>query len=200
MLIPIRSFLVRAASHGSSGQPWYHWPQDDTGNCLGNSSHLTEAARHLLELVEDLLNLGQLEAGAAEVRLATTEIAPVIADAVSILEPLALDRHVEVRPELGDGLAASADRRCLRQALLNLIGNAIKFNRTGGSVDIAIASSGDHVLIDVRDTGPGVPDLADELLYRPFERLGHQQTEVPGTGLGLTISKQSSRRWTASCE
>jgi PAS domain S-box-containing protein len=153
-------------------------------------AHLTEAARHLLELVEDLLNLAQLEAGGAEVRLSATEIAPVIADAIAILEPLALDRHVEVRTELGDGLVARADRRWLRQALLNLIGNAIKFNRTGGSVDIAVESSGDHVLIDVRDTGPGVPDLADELLYRPFERLGRQQTEVPGTGLGLTISKQ----------
>ncbi|MGH2909933.1 MAG: sensor histidine kinase, partial [Solirubrobacteraceae bacterium] len=114
----------------------------------------------------------------------------VIADAVSILEPLALDRHVEVRTELGDGLAARAGRCWLRQALLNLIGNTIKFNRTGGSIDIATASSGDHVLIDVRDTGRSVPDLAAELLYRPFERLGHQQTEVPGTGLGLTISKQ----------
>lgn len=84
---------------------------------------------------------------------------------------------------------ALADRRRLRQALINLIGNAIKFNRPGGSVATELAVAGDRVQLRIDDTGSGLPRSRDGL-FEPFHRLGAERSVVPRTGLGLTISKQ----------
>lgn len=151
-------------------------------------THLTEAAQHLLGLVEDLLDLARLDAGAVEVNLVRTDARAVLAEAAAVLEPLAAENDIVIRAAPGaDAVAVEADPRRLRQALVNLIANAVKFNRAGGSVDLAIQAQRDAVWICVDDTGRGLPAQRDGL-FTAFDRLGTD--DVPGSGLGLTISKQ----------
>ena len=154
-------------------------------------AHLTEAAQHMLGLVEDLLDLAKLDTGVVEPRRAALDVRTVLAEAVAVLEPLADEHRVRVAPAPEDPTpaVALADRRRLRQALINLIGNAIKFNRPGGSVATELAVVGDRIQLCIHDTGPGLPRSRDGL-FEPFHRLGAERSGVPGTGLGLTISKQ----------
>jgi two-component system cell cycle sensor histidine kinase PleC len=145
----------------------------------GAVEHITDAARHILGLVEDLLDLAKLDAGVAALQLKAVELGPLLGEVSAMLSPLAEERGVEVSVS-GCG-AVWADERRLRQALLNLVGNAIKFSPAGARV--SIAAEGDRIV--VRDQGPGIADA--ERAFAPFERLGAEQ---PGTGLGLTLSRQ----------
>lgn len=151
-------------------------------------AHLTDGAQHLLGLVEDLLELARLDAGAVEIRRVRTDARVVLSEAAAVLEPLAADHQVTIHAAPGTGVVAvQADPQRLRQALVNLIGNAVKFNRSGGTVDLALEPGDDTVCVLVEDTGCGLP-AERHGLFTAFDRLG--RNDIPGSGLGLTISKQ----------
>ena len=145
--------------------------------------------RHLLALVEDLLDLSCAAGGNLELNPQPVDAQDEAAQAASLCRPLANERSLTLSVEADEELVLTlADRRRLKQVLLNLISNAINYNRTGGSITLRAAREGDeHVRIEVADTGVGM--TADQLgrLFTPFERLGVRG--VAGNGLGLVVCK-----------
>jgi signal transduction histidine kinase len=147
--------------------------------------------RHLLALVEDLLDLSGVAAGNLHLEPAPVDLEAEIAQAVALTGALATEKALTLDVELADGpLSAHADRRRLKQVLLNLISNAIKFNRPGGSVTLGLKTDGKGtVRIDVRDTGAGMTRAQLQRLFVPFERLNASAYGIEGNGLGLALSK-----------
>lgn len=148
-------------------------------------------ARHLLHVVNDLLNLSKVEAGALEVTLAPVAAAGVAAAVVSALRPLAEERGIEVAVAGGERLLALADTGRLRQVLLNLLENAIKYSPSGSRVEVRVRRSGAEVRVEVEDAGPGIGEEDQALLFKEFSRIPHAHTgRVAGAGLGLALSKR----------
>jgi CheY-like chemotaxis protein/anti-sigma regulatory factor (Ser/Thr protein kinase) len=116
-------------------------------------------------------------------------LAPLLAQAMPMLTPLLDERRVTVTPAVPDGLVAQADAVRLRQVLLNLLGNAIKYNRAGGQVHVAAEAAGERVRIRIADTGRGMDDEQLRHLFEPFNRLGAERSGIQGTGIGLAIVK-----------
>jgi protein-histidine pros-kinase len=159
-------------------------------------AHILSGARHLLQLINEVLDIAAIEAGRLALSLEPIAVADALAEAVSLVRPLAdqlgvvlVDRPVD-RPQ-GGGRYVLGDRQRLQQVLLNLLANAVKYNREGGSVRLACEPvPGERLRIKVTDTGPGIPPESVERLFVPFDRLGSEQTPVEGTGLGLPLAKR----------
>jgi signal transduction histidine kinase len=152
---------------------------------------ILRAGKHLLGLVDEVLDIARIEAGRVSLSLEPVAVQPLIEETLSMLRPLASQRDIALytATELGT-LHARADRQRLKQVLLNLLSNAIKYNRDGGVVVVSCAeSSPERVRIQVKDTGPGIAPDDQPHLFAPFHRLPSGAATIPGTGLGLAISK-----------
>ena len=152
---------------------------------------IMKGGRHLLELVNDLLEISRIEAGEMSVSLGPVEIAHAVTDIVHLVEPLAGERSVSISHHADpETPIALADEQRVKQVLLNLISNAIKYNRDGGRVDVVVsASDAGGAAVRITDTGPGIAAEDLDRLFSPFERLGAEQSGIEGTGLGLALSK-----------
>jgi PAS domain S-box-containing protein len=164
-----------------------------TPNQRTRIQHIVGAGRHLLGLINEVLDISRIEAGKLQMSLEPVLLADAVEEALSLLRPFALEGGIELvcPPHLGADSYVMADLQRFKQVLLNLITNAIKYTPAGGRVVISYRSAArKKVRIAVTDTGPGI--AADKLprLFTPFERLGAEQTEVEGTGLGLTLSQR----------
>lgn len=155
--------------------------------------HILKAGRHLLHLINEVLEIARIEAGRENFSLEPVALAPVLREVLGLVRPLALQHGVA----LGGGVACSdaafvhADRQRLVQVLLNLLSNAIKYNRPGGRVRVGCAAeAGGRWSVRVEDGGRGIPPERAGDLFTPFARLGAEQTEVEGTGLGLALSRR----------
>jgi len=151
------------------------------------------AGRHLLGLINEVLDLARIEAGRLPMALGPVALAPLAAESLAIVRPLAENRGIALR----DGAAArpdlwvTADPHRLRQVLLNLLSNAVKYNREGGLVVVEVAESpGGTTTLKVTDTGAGIPPDLQDKVFEPFQRLGADQEGVEGTGIGLTIARR----------
>jgi signal transduction histidine kinase/CheY-like chemotaxis protein len=156
--------------------------------------HILRAGRHLLELINDVLEISRIEAGELALAPEAVSLDEAVRDVLALLEPLAAQRDLCMTADL-DGLGANgyvqADRHGFRQILLNLVANAIKYNRVGGSVDVSFARTDTgRVRTLIADTGPGMGPAQLARLFEPFDRLGAEHGKVEGTGLGLTLSKR----------
>lgn len=149
--------------------------------------HIASASSHILALVDDVLDIAAVEAGALPVHLADVELGPLVGEVLDLLGPLAADRCV--------GLAGSpagrvrADPRRLRQVLLNIVTNAVRYNRPGGGVRVTAAPDRAATVLAVADTGPGIPAHLVERLFVPFDRLGADTGPEPGAGLGMVLAR-----------
>lgn len=155
--------------------------------------HIGRAARHIMSIVDDVLDLAKIEAGAVTVDRVPVLAGLAIAEAVEMLEPLALERSIVVEVEpVEDQLTVLADPRRLSQVLLNVLSNGIKYNCEHGKLAVSARRSPwpgpDRVLITVRDTGVGIPAEARERLFTPFDRLGAETRDGTGVGLGLIVT------------
>jgi signal transduction histidine kinase/CheY-like chemotaxis protein len=152
---------------------------------------IVDGGVHLRALLDDLLDLTGIESGHLPLSLAPLPVAAAVEEVVGMLRPAAEQKRVTLRlvPHCVDR-AVHADRRRLKQVLLNLVSNGIKYNVPGGSVTVQCEPAGSHSWrIIVEDTGRGIPPGKLDRLYRPFDRLDVEQTGVEGTGLGLTLSR-----------
>jgi signal transduction histidine kinase/CheY-like chemotaxis protein len=155
--------------------------------------YVLKGARHLLELIGEVLDLERIETGQMTISPEPVALADTVREVLALVTPLARDREITLHYN-SDGLAEDqhvhADRPRLKQVLLNLLANAIKYNHPGGRVDIsfAITPSG-RVRTTIVDTGIGIAPGQLARLFEPFERLGAERTDVEGTGLGLALSK-----------
>ena len=148
-------------------------------------AHITSATSHILALVEDVLDIATVEAGALSLRLADVDLAAVVSDVVDLLEPLATERRITVTAGPMDA-RVHADERRLRQVLINLVTNGVRHNSSGGWVRVTAERGTDAVTVRVTDSGPGIPDELMHRLFVPFDRLG--VTTEPGAGLGMTLA------------
>ncbi len=155
--------------------------------------HILKGGRHLLDLVNEVLDIARIEAGRLAIALEAVPVNEVVREALDMIAPLAANVNVRVHAE-GAGAPERhirADRQRITQVLLNLLSNAVKYNHPGGSVTLASESTPEGQLrIKVSDTGPGIPPERMDSLFTPFERLGAEQTGIEGTGLGLALSKR----------
>lgn len=160
---------------------------------LGHAEDICAAGRHLLSLINSLLDLSRIEAGQYQLQDAPTAIDEVLGRCVRFLEPAAQARKTKLKVELDDTLPdIMADERALFQCVLNLVSNAVRYGRDGGSVEIGARLSRLHGLeITVCDDGPGIPAEYLDKVMEPFVRVGGEANRnVEGSGLGLPIVKK----------
>jgi PAS domain S-box-containing protein len=150
------------------------------------------AGRHLLDLVDDILDISRVESGVTSLSIEPVALTGVVDESVELIRPLAAARQIEVTTRVDADLADGhvlADLQRVKQVLLNLLSNAVKYNRDRGSVSVAVTSRGERVQLAVTDTGPGIPPQMMHRLFEPFDRLDAEVSGVEGTGLGLALSR-----------
>jgi signal transduction histidine kinase/ActR/RegA family two-component response regulator/HPt (histidine-containing phosphotransfer) domain-containing protein len=149
------------------------------------------AGRHLLAIVDDLLDLSRIESGDLRLSLEPVQVSDVLAEAKSLIGPAATTAAVGIRQRpVNVSLYVRADRQRLIQVLLNLVSNAVKYNRRGGNVVISAGrTETGAVRIEVSDTGHGISSEAITRLFTPFERLDAASRGIEGTGLGLALAR-----------
>jgi signal transduction histidine kinase len=147
--------------------------------------------RHLLALINDVLDLSKIEAGELTLAVEDYSLAGIVQSVAAVAEPLARAKGLELRVSAAEGMPLGrGDERRLSQVLLNLVGNAIKFT-DAGSVEIAAGAVGDRFQISVTDTGPGIEEADQERIFEAFQQVDNSSTRKKGgTGLGLAISKR----------
>ncbi|MGF7237374.1 MAG: ATP-binding response regulator [Frankia sp.] len=146
--------------------------------------------RHMQAILDDVLDLARLRAGRGNIDKTPVNVLEIVQGVVDLVEPLAERRGIRrVISPVTPSLLADADRRRLWQVLLNLVSNALKYGREGGSVRVGVVRvTGGRVRIEVEDDGHGLPPGAMDRLFRPFDRLGAERGDVEGSGLGLALS------------
>ncbi len=152
-------------------------------------SHILKSGKHLLGLINDILEISKLEEGSFGVSIEPVSLRDVFEESISLLRPMAEEQKIMVEAE-STSRRVKADTQRLRQVMLNLISNAIKYNQPAGHVRIGVSDLPDEmVAIDVQDTGIGISRAQQRKLFTPFDRLGAEQSNIDGTGLGLALSK-----------
>lgn len=150
------------------------------------------AGKHLLLIVNDVLDLSRIETGEMDITLDTTGLYDVITDSINMVEELALARSITFSGNtFNKEVYVLADRTRLKQVIVNLLDNAVKYNKKGGLVTIAVESvENDHVRLSIIDTGYGINNDAVDDLFKPFSRLGAVELGIDGVGIGLSLCKQ----------
>ncbi|MCA8944164.1 MAG: HAMP domain-containing histidine kinase [Planctomycetes bacterium] len=156
---------------------------------------LADEATRLSVLIENVLDLGRIERGERAYDRRTCGVAEVVHEAIDVFRPLAQRDGMRVRAEVElDGIEAKIDRGAIVQALLNVLENARKYAAGSEGVVVRATRSGDDVVIDVRDFGPGVPADEREAIFERFRRGARQQHgNVAGVGLGLHLARSIVR-------
>jgi signal transduction histidine kinase/DNA-binding NarL/FixJ family response regulator len=155
------------------------------------AEQIVGAGRQLLALINELIDIARIESGDLSLSLEPVWVLPLVEEVSQLMGPLAAERSITiVRQCAGPALAAHADRQRFSQVLVNLMSNAVKYNRRGGTITITSQEQGtSQASVVVADTGQGLsPDDLDRV-FVPFERLGAEQTETEGTGIGLPLAK-----------
>ncbi len=153
-------------------------------------NQIVVAARHITQLVDEFLDIARIEAGAIPLTIETVDTTAVATEVIAITQPVAAEHGTSVMTTTTVPVAAAADTLRLRQVLLNLVSNAIKYGGTSHPVMIHIEERADRTFIVVKDHGPGI--AADQIhrLFVPFDRLDADRGTKSGTGIGLSVTKQ----------
>jgi signal transduction histidine kinase len=155
------------------------------------------AGRHLLSLIDDILDVARIEGDAVRIEIVPVRLASLVADARAMVETRAKDKRIDIARVAYDGrIAVMADQTRLLQVFINLLGNAVKFTPQGGRVGVEVAML-DHkrARITVWDTGPGIPPNKQEVIFEKFQQVHETilSRREAGIGLGLTLSRQLAR-------
>ena len=159
------------------------------GECL---EHISKAGWHLLGLINEVLDIARIESGNAELTVESLELQTVIGETMDLIQPLAAQRRIRLcLEETGAGWHVLTDRQRFKQILLNLLGNAVKYNVEDGLVTVTCAVAPDALIrIAITDTGLGISPEQQARLFTPFDRLGAERLGIEGTGLGLCMCKR----------
>jgi signal transduction histidine kinase/HAMP domain-containing protein len=151
-----------------------------------------QSGEHLLNLINDILDLSKIEAGRLELELERFGIEDLIEESLIFFKEKAMKHNIMVHKRLGEGIGELyADKRKVKQVLVNLLSNAFKFTPDGGTITVEVQKAVGEVVFSVEDTGPGISEEDQKRLFRPFEQLQSPLTKkVKGTGLGLHLSKR----------
>lgn len=156
-----------------------------------NLREILKAGKHLLVLINEVLDLAKVESGHIDISLEPVALSPVVNECIGLLGSVALPRGISMQHSIPQNMAVRADHTRLRQALMNLLSNAIKYNKEGGVVTVnATLTDQSCVRLAVTDTGHGIPPERIGELFKPFNRLGAEGSAIEGTGIGLTITRR----------
>lgn len=163
---------------------------EDRPNQKAALEQILSSGRHLLELVEDVLDVSRMSSGSMVIALSDVPLSVAVARAVGALRPLSTQRDVQIIVSpMAPRLSVLADPGRLHQVLMHLLTNAVKYNHAGGSVWISGSLDESHVTLEIRDDGVGIGPDQLERVWEPFERAGAERTQTAGSGIGLTLSK-----------
>jgi two-component system, cell cycle sensor histidine kinase PleC len=153
---------------------------------------IENAARHLLELVNEVLDVSRIESGHMDVNLVEVDLAAVVDEALPMVRGQAEQRGVTLHlPEHGSApVRALADRLRVKEVLINLLSNSVKYNLPGGHVVVTISAGAGQVVVSVADTGAGLNERQLAGLFQPFNRVGAERTGIEGSGMGLFVSRR----------
>jgi signal transduction histidine kinase/ActR/RegA family two-component response regulator len=164
---------------------------DLSGEDHDSVERILGAGRHLLALINELIDIARIESGELSLSVEPVAVLPLIEEASNLMGPLAAERSLRIVQHCPNpALAASADRQRFAQILVNLLSNAVKYNRRGGSITITCREEGTgQASVTISDTGPGLSEEELQRIFIPFERLGAEQTGIEGTGIGLPLAR-----------
>lgn len=171
----------------------FAYDRDLSEQHLVNANEINRAGKHLMSLIDQILDLSRIEAGESDVSLEPVKLMRVLSDSVKWAMPLALEREIEIEFDAAefDKVIVVADSIRLKQVFLNLLTNAVKYNRPGGKVSVIRDFDQNGVMrVGVRDTGVGISAEKLKELFQPFNRLGAEFSGIEGSGIGLVISRQ----------
>ncbi|MDP1901640.1 MAG: CHASE domain-containing protein [Rubrivivax sp.] len=156
------------------------------------TQHILRAGWHLLEMINETLDLARIESGAVKLTLVPVDFAPLAAACRSMVAPGAAQRGIRIDEVIAPGLGAVlGDTTRLKQVLTNLLSNAVKYNHEGGVVTLTARRLDDgHIEVAVADTGMGMTPEQLASLFQPYNRLGRESTGIEGSGIGLVISRR----------
>jgi signal transduction histidine kinase len=156
-----------------------------------NLNEIENAGQHLLNLINEVLDLAKIEAGAITLNIDNLQVDNLLLECYSLSMALAQRFAIKLEFNTKSGLNVYADALRFKQVVLNLVSNAIKYNNPKGSVHVdAVAKGPDFISIRVQDTGPGISAENQAHLFEPFNRMGAENSEIEGTGIGLMITRQ----------
>ncbi len=161
------------------------------------TQQIQRAGWHLLEMINETLDLARIESGAVQLSLVPVALAPLVAACRAMVAAPAAQRGISIVEAYdGDALAVMGDATRLKQIITNLLSNAVKYNRQGGQLTLTarrlLQAGGDVVEIMVADTGLGMSAAQQAALFQPYNRLGRETSGIEGTGIGLVISRKLS--------
>ena len=152
--------------------------------------HIANGGRHLLRLINDILDLSRIEAGRLQLAIETVALDTCFSEACDTMHPLVSKKNHVLLRQPAPGLSVRADGTRLKQILMNLIGNAVKFTPEGGKIEVTASRMGDMVRIGVRDSGPGIAPEEQQRIFEAFYRISTGAKGPEGTGLGLAITQR----------
>ncbi len=172
-----------------------------SANQLDNVMEILSAGKHLLQLIDEVLNLAEIESGKINLSIRSVELGHIINECITLSYPIIskmkINLSVFIEGELIEPsslhklvLNVRADSTRLKQIIINLLSNACKYNQKNGCVKISVTSEFNFSKISIEDTGSGIGVENQDRLFLPFNRLGAEQSEIEGTGIGLVITKQ----------
>jgi CheY-like chemotaxis protein len=162
----------------------------DASEYSDSVGHILKAGRHLLDLINDVLEIAKIEANEMSLSMEPVPLGTTIQEVLLMMEPIALGARVELLTHSShSSVWVHADRLRLRQILLNLISNGIKYNHPKGHVWVDYTETDTEAVITVRDDGPGIAVELQSRLFTPFDRLGAEIGGIEGTGIGLSLSR-----------
>ena len=152
--------------------------------------HVVTAGRHLLAMVNDILDVTRAEAGALTLHTEVVDLVHTVRECAALVQPQAARRAIVLEAAAEPGCwQVRGDPNRLRQILMNLMSNAVKYNAEGGQISVRVAGDAARARVSVTDTGPGLAPAQRAALFQPFNRLGAERTGTEGTGLGLVIAR-----------
>ena len=158
-----------------------------------NTDQILIAGKHLLQLINEVLDLAHVESGKLTISLENVDLISAVEEILMLEQPMAEENKIKIIDQITQesGLWVYADRIRLKQVILNLLSNAVKYNSEGGTVTLACERKNDDRLrFSIRDTGPGISEEDQKLLFIPFSRLNSEDSEIEGTGIGLVICQR----------
>ncbi len=164
--------------------------EDPSPSQLESIGHISRAGRHLLSLINEVLDISQIESGRLALTMEPLEMNGFLGNCVELMRPIAAASSVDIQfiPRASP-VHIRADRQRLKQVVLNFLSNAIKYNNEGGMVLVSLRLTLSSARFEIRDTGPGIPLEKRTRLFLPFERLGAESGEIEGSGIGLALCK-----------
>ncbi len=155
-----------------------------------NALEIHRAAEHLLTLVNDLLDLGKIETGNLPLKMEPVSLTTTVTRCLTLLQDKLHDQKIQLHQELPESVWVHADLTRLTQVVLNILDNGIKYNRYQGELNINMMVENNRVLLSIADTGNGIAESQMPHLFEPFHRLGAEDSDIQGTGIGLAVCKQ----------